>query len=276
MSDPIQMSFDPAEVRGFLLDLDGVIYQGHRLIPGTKKALRTLRDRDFPFLFVTNTTSRSRRRLWEKLRGLGVPCSAEEILNAPRSAAALLRQRGLSRCLLLAPEATSEDFHDTEIETLPPESRRTDVPAVVVGDLGDRFTFSVLNNAFHRLLDGALLISMSPNRYWKAPEGLRLDAGPYVAALQYASGVEPLLAAKPSPALFLEGCRTMNLPPEQVLMVGDDAEVDAVGARRAGLLSMLVRSGKYRPGDESRANPPPHGVAKSLHQLIKALQEGDS
>lgn len=275
MESPFQFSFDPSQAGGFLLDLDGVIYEGHRLIPGTKKALRTLRDRDQPFLFVTNTTSRSRRHLREKLHGLGVPCSPEEIMNAPRVAAAMLRDRAIPRCLLLAPEATAEDFRDSEIEVIPPESNRTDVPAVVVGDLGDRFTFSVLNRAFLRLLDGALLISMSPNRYWKAPDGMKMDAGPFVAALQYASGAEPLVAAKPSPSLFLEGCRILNLPPERVLMVGDDAEVDAAGARRAGLLSILVQSGKYRPGDESRVDPRPHGVAKNFYQLVSALT-GDS
>jgi HAD superfamily hydrolase (TIGR01458 family) len=271
MTEPPRLSFDLTQARGFLLDLDGVVYQGPRLIPGTKKALQILRDRDMPFLFVTNTTSRSRRLLWDRLHGLGVPCSREEIMNAPRVAAALLRERDLDRCLLLAPKETAEDFLESDIEVIPPESTRTDVPAVAVGDLGDRFTFQVLNNAFHRLLDGALLISMSPTKYWKAPDGLRLDAGPFVAALQYASGVEPIVAAKPAPSLFLEGCRHMGLPPGQVAMVGDDAEVDAAGAARAGLLSILVQSGKYRPGDESRVEPPPHGIVKNLLQLVSAL-----
>jgi HAD superfamily hydrolase (TIGR01458 family) len=264
---------DPFAARGFLLDLDGTVYEGHRLVPGTKKALHILRDLDRRFLFITNTTSRSRRQIFEKLRGLGIPCAVDEILTSPRTAAALLKDRGIERCRLLASETCVEDFRDLGVEPVLPGPPARGIPAVVVGDLGERFTFPVLNDAFHSLLDGALLVSMSPNRYWKAPEGLRLDAGPFVAALEYASGAEALVAAKPSSPIFLEGCRILGREPGQVVMVGDDAEVDIAGAGRAGLGSILVKTGKYRDGDEERFDPAPGGVVKNLLDFASRLPQ---
>jgi HAD superfamily hydrolase (TIGR01458 family) len=262
-------------IRGFLLDLDGTLYQGRRLIPGTKRALWLLRKKGLGVAFVTNTTSRSRRALSAKLRAMGIPCTPDEIVNAPSVAAGLLRRRGIRRCLLLAGEGCAEDFlaqgvHVVGPDAEPHQSRR--IRAVVVGDLGEQFTFRALNTAFLRILEGAILISMSPNRYWKAPGGLRLDAGPFVAALEYATQVKAELAAKPSPAMFHLGCDILGAGPSEVLMVGDDAETDASGARRAGLWAALVQTGKYRSGDESRVDPPPHLVVPKLLHLVRLLE----
>ncbi|MBU1702690.1 MAG: HAD-IIA family hydrolase [Candidatus Eisenbacteria bacterium] len=273
MVQQFRSEFDPAQIKGLLLDLDGVIYQGHRLIAGNKKAFRMIRDRETPVLFITNTTSVSRLHLREKLRGLGLSCSPEEILNAPRAAAEFLHSKGIRKCLLLAPETCADDFIELGIDPHPPESGDVTVPAVVVGDLGERFTFPVMNKAFLALREGALFVSMSPNRYWMSPNGLVLDSGPYVAALEYAIGRKALLTAKPNPSIFLEACRLLKLPPENVLMVGDDVEVDIDGAQKAGLPAVLVKTGKYQRRDETLIDPPPHGVVKNLLELMTHLGE---
>ncbi|MBD3335203.1 MAG: hypothetical protein GF355_06775, partial [Candidatus Eisenbacteria bacterium] len=116
MASALEFPIDPAGVKALLLDLDGVVYQDNRLITGAKKALQMLRGQNRPAVFVTNTTSRSRRLIWEQLRGLGISAAQEDILNAPRLAAQLLRREKIDRCLLLAPETCHEDFVDLDID----------------------------------------------------------------------------------------------------------------------------------------------------------------
>jgi HAD superfamily hydrolase (TIGR01458 family) len=231
---------------GILFDLDGTVYQEGRAIPGAAEALEALRRRGLPFRFTTNTTRRPRAALAALLREMGIPAQAEEILSAPAAAARWLRDRGIHRAQLLLAEATFEEFSGLEIVDRAPE-------AVVVGDLGEGWTFPILNQAFRSLMDGAELLALQRNRYWHTDGGLSLDGGPFVAALEYGSGKTATLVGKPSPAFFEAAARELGLPPERIAVVGDDLESDVAGARAAGMLGVAVRTGKYRPQDEERA-----------------------
>lgn len=122
---------------------------------------------------------------------------------------------------------------------------------MLVGDAGPYFTYERLNAAFRLLLDGAPLLAIARNRYFRRDEGLSLDMGPFVAALEYATGVEAELYGKPSPAFFREALEHLGHAPGETLMVGDDVESDVLGALDPGLHATLVRTGKYHRGDES-------------------------
>ena len=123
---------------------------------------------------------------------------------------------------------------------------------VLVGDLGDGFTYARLNAAFRLLADGAQLLALQKNRYWRKEDGLSLDAGPFVAALEYASGKSATVVGKPERDFFRLALEDMGLEPHEVAMVGDDAEADVAGAQAAGLIGIQVRTGKYHPEDEAR------------------------
>jgi HAD superfamily hydrolase (TIGR01458 family) len=235
-----------AGVHGFLFDLDGTVYQESEAIPGAAEALETLRRRGIPVRFTTNTTRRPRSALAERLRMMGITADAREILSAPAAAARWLRDRGVRRVQLLLAEASFEEFAGFEIVEQTPE-------VVVVGDLGKGWTFPLLNLAFRNLLDGAELLAIQRNRYWHTEGGLSLDAGPFVAALEYGSGKTATLAGKPSPVFFEAAAKELGLPHERIAVVGDDLESDVAGARAAGMIGVAVRTGKYRPQDEPRA-----------------------
>jgi HAD superfamily hydrolase (TIGR01458 family) len=126
--------------------------------------------------------------------------------------------------------------------------------AVVVGDAGDGFTYAALNRAFRHLMLGAPLLALAANKYFREPDGLSLDAGPFVAALEYASGTRALLFGKPAPEFFRAAVDGFGCPPAEVAMIGDDVEADVNGAIAAGLAGILVRTGKYRLEDEQRAD----------------------
>jgi HAD superfamily hydrolase (TIGR01458 family) len=242
---------------GFLFDLDGTVYQEGRAIPGAAEALEELRRHGYPFRFTTNTTRRPRRVLAEWLQGMGILASPEEILSAPAAAARWLRDRGIRRVQLLLNEATFEDLAGFEITDRNPE-------VVVVGDLGESWTFPLLNQAFRNLMDGAELLAIQRNRYWKTNGGLSLDAGPFVAALEYGSGKTATLVGKPSPAFFEAAARDLGLSADRIAVVGDDLESDVAGARAAGMIGVAVRTGKYRPQDEERARETADVVLDSI------------
>jgi len=117
---------------------------------------------------------------------------------------------------------------------------------VLVGDLGEGFSYERLNPAFRHLMEGAELLALQKNRYWQTDAGLALDAGPFVAALEFASGKKASVVGKPEREFFRLALEDLGLEAGQVAMVGDDAEADVVGAKRAGLVGIQVRTGKWQ------------------------------
>ena len=228
-------------IRGVLFDLDGTLYQQGRAVTGAPEAVAQCRRAGLPVGFVTNTTSRPRRVIQARLEGYGFAIEAAEISSALLAGAAWLRTNGVTRAAAYVPEAAQEDLAGVTITDERPD-------AVLVGDLDTGWDFAHLNGAFLHLMHGARLVALSRDRYWLSEQGLRLDSGTIVAALEYAAGAESLLCGKPS-ATFYEaalGALGDGLAPADVLMVGDDLWGDIQGAQRLGFRTCLVRSGKFR------------------------------
>jgi HAD superfamily hydrolase (TIGR01458 family) len=222
-------------VKGLLLDLDGTLYVGDEAVPGAREAVARLGDAGFALRYVTNTTRRPRREVARRMRNLGFEVGEGEIFTPAGAAAALI---GDKTCLPLVDDALFEDFGDVTFAEERPDY-------VVVGDLGDGFTYARLDAAFRCLMDGAGLIALQKNRYWRTGSGLSLDAGPFVAALEYASGRSATVVGKPQPEFFRLALENLGLQANEAAMVGDDPESDVAGARRAGLGAVQVRTGKW-------------------------------
>lgn len=234
-----------AHIQAIIFDLDGTLYTGDALIPGAVEVVRALKEAGMPLRFLTNTTSRGRAALAERLTRMGFPVAKDEVYSPPWAAGEFLRAREAS-AYLLVPEGALGDFVGVSVDEQHPDY-------VVVGDLGDAWTFERLNRAFRLLLEeGAQLIGLGRSKYWLAKDGLRLDVGPFIAALEYATGKSATIIGKPEQALFEAALRDLGLPAEQVAMVGDDVEMDIQGAQRAGLYGILVRTGKFRQSDLAR------------------------
>jgi phospholysine phosphohistidine inorganic pyrophosphate phosphatase len=226
-------------VEGLLLDLSGVVYVQEEAVPGAAEALTRLRAAEIPIRLVTNTTMRPRRTVLERLARLGIEAEPDDLLTPATLAATRCREAGYESVSLVVLDELRED-----LEGVPEAGGHVD--AVVVGDLGDRWDYDVLNRAFRQLMDGAALIALQRNRYWETAEGLSLDAGPFVAALEYASGRGAEVVGKPSPAFFELALGELGVSAARAAMVGDDVEADVGGAIEAGLAGILVRTGKYR------------------------------
>jgi HAD superfamily hydrolase (TIGR01458 family) len=245
--------------QGLLLDLDGTVYAGRDLVPGAAAAVAVLRSAGIPFLFTTNTSRKSRADVVASLADMGLVASEDEILTAPVAAAAWLEAEGIHRVHLLVSDSTHADFTGLELTEDQPE-------AVLVGDLGAGFTFERLNSAFRSLRAGARLVAIHRNRFWIPEAGPTLDAGPFVAALEYASGATATLIGKPAPEFFAMAARRLAVPAGGLAVVGDDLESDVRGGRAAGLLTIQVRTGKYDAEATRLASPEhrPHHVVDSL------------
>jgi HAD superfamily hydrolase (TIGR01458 family) len=257
-------------VRAFLLDLDGTCYGEGAAVPGAVAAIAELRRRRVPLRFVTNTTRRSRRLLAERLTGYGFTVRPDEIVTTVMAAVALLQERGVRRLAALVTEETLEDLAEFDLASERPE-------VVLVGDLGDAWTFARLNQAFHHLMDGAELICLQRDRYWQQGDGLALDAGPFVAALEYATGRTATVTGKPTKAFYgaaLASLRAEGVTgPEGVVMVGDDLWGDIEGAHGAGLEAWLVRTGKFREDVYARSGIVADRVIASVAELPEEMRK---
>jgi len=242
-----------------LLDIDGVLYVGDEPIAGAIAALAELRRLSAGVRLVTNTTSKPRREIFEHLRALGFEVDEREVLTPAALA--------LRHCRELVAEALLEDLAGLEQA---PSGQPVD--AIVLGDLGDGFTGEVLNEAFRLLMDGAELVALQHNRYWRRADGLVLDVGAYSAALEYASGSEAVVVGKPAPAFFAAALGDLHAQPSDAVMIGDDIEADVGGAIDAGLRGILVRTGKYRRDALESSGVTPTAIADSIADVPALLR----
>jgi phospholysine phosphohistidine inorganic pyrophosphate phosphatase len=256
---------------GVLLDIDGVLYVGDEPIAGAHEALAQLRRQSPALRLVTNTTSRSRRQVAAHLADLGFDCSIEEILTPAAMAVRHCEERGHDSVELIVSDGLREDL--APLGSAPASERgggtpRAPVDAVILGDVGDRFDAQLLNHAFRLMMDGAELIALQHNRYWRRSDGLALDVGAYAAALEYATRSEAVVVGKPAPEFFAAALADMEL--ERAVMIGDDVEADVGGAMAAGLPGVLVRTGKFR--QDALPEVTPTAVADSIADVPSLLQ----
>lgn len=231
-----------------LFDLDGVFYRGDKAIPGAAAAAQWARDNDIPHLFLTNTTSRPRGELVSKLAGFGIETDAARILTPPVAAVNWCNTHlAGGKVALFVPEKTVSEFSGLAVW----HEGGDGAAAVILGDLGEAWSFSVLNRAFRLLMHepGTRLVALGMTRYWEAGDGLRLDVGPFVTALSYATGIEPLVMGKPAVSFYRAAVDILGVSAVDAVMVGDDIRGDVDGAQQAGIRGVLVRTGKFREAD---------------------------
>ena len=254
----------------YLLDLDGTLYAAGAALPGAPETLERLRHDRVPFRLVTNTTSRSRGMLVDRLRGYGFRVEPQEIFSATLAGAALARDAGYRTLAPFFPAAALDDLAGFDLVG-GITGRRGAPDAVLLGDLGEGWTYALLQEAFEYVMAGAAIVALSRDRYWRRGEGLALDAGPFVRALEYATGVEARVAGKPSPAFYAAALRSLGLEAgTRAAMVGDDLWSDVEGAQRAGLQGWLVRTGKFREDTLRDSGIAPDRVLPSVAALVPA------
>lgn len=259
----------------FLLDLDGTLYVSGAAVSGAPETVAALRRAGVPFRFVTNTTSRPRAGLVERLRGYGFAAEPEEVLTPVVAAARIARERGCAVVAPFLPTPALADLADLELAggtSGAPPGRTPE--AVLVGDLAEQWSYTLMQEAFGYVLGGALLIALSRDRYWRRGDGLALDAGPFVAALEYATSRSAILAGKPSSEFFRAAVASLpaGSAGSGLAMIGDDLWSDVRGAQDAGYRGWLVRTGKFREDALRESGVVPDRILQSVTDLREAAE----
>jgi HAD superfamily hydrolase (TIGR01458 family) len=251
-----------------LLDVDGVLHVSGAPIAGAAAAVRRLRADGHRIRFVSNTTTRSRAQIGDQLRAMGIEVDDDELQTTGAVAARVLKGK---RVLALTMPGLLDDLEGLQLVGM-------NVDAVLLGgadegeETGRVFSYLNLNRAFHELEAGAGLYCLHKNRWWQTAEGARLDAGAFVAGLEYAADIEAIVLGKPSNAYFAAALDALNAEAGLTWMVGDDVETDIVGAHKHGMKTLLVRTGKFRPDDVERSQVQPDGIVSSIAQLPDWLE----
>lgn len=240
-----------SDVDGLLLDIDGVLAISWVALPGAVETMAWIRREGPPFRLITNTTTHTRRGLAATLGEAGFDVAPDEIVTAVTATAAHLEaHHPNARVFVVTDGDPGEDLEAV---------RRVDAPedadVIVLGGACDDFAYPVMNRIFRRLMDGAALVAMHRNLYWKTKDGWELDGGAYVAGLEEAAAVTAAVCGKPSPAYFDAALTLLGVPANRAAMVGDDIVNDVCGAQAAGLRGVLVRTGKFREADLEEGSP---------------------
>jgi HAD superfamily hydrolase (TIGR01458 family) len=246
-------------IEGLLLDIDGVLAVSWVALPGAVDAMKRLREDGIPFRLITNTTTKTRAGLASTLRDAGFDVGEEEIVTAVVATTANLRTAypGANVFVLSDGDAT-EDLSGIELVDV------EDADVIVIGGACEDFTYATMNRIFRRLMDGASLVGMHRNLFWKTSEGWELDGGAYIAGLEEATGRKATICGKPEKAYFDAAVAMLGVDTDHVAMVGDDMVNDILGAQASGLTGILVRTGKYREGDEDHPEGRPDHILPSF------------
>ena len=261
------------DLAGVLLDVDGTLLTESGAIPGAAAIVDRLRHRDFPFRIVTNITRRSRDSVVSRLRDHGVQVTRDEVFTAVFAGAEWMKARGFQRVAPFVSGDALPDLREFELVggTAGAQAQSGRPDAVLVGDVGDRWNHTLLNEAFRYVMDGAALVALQMGRYWLGPSGLEVDAGAYVAALEFATGSTATVCGKPNAEFFEAALRSFPgsgvSDRARIAMVGDDLAADIGGAQRAGLQGWLVRTGKYRDDVLAASEIIPDRVLSSVADL---------
>ena len=259
-----------SDIRGVLIDLDGVMYTGNTPVTGAREALSFLEEQGFSYRFLSNTTRNCRQTIVQKLAQMGLAIPESLIFTPAVAASRYLEKSGKHHCRFLITGDVIRDLPKNERESPP---QKTDL--VIIGDAGDEFTYASLNESFREMVDGADLIALERDHYWMAPDGLSLSAGPFVTALEFATGKKALLMGKPSRAFFDLALADMGLTAHDAVMIGDDIATDVGGAQEAGLRGVLVRTGKFREETVKKSAIRPDLILDSIADIAEVVKAAD-
>ncbi|HEX7197295.1 MAG TPA: HAD-IIA family hydrolase [Candidatus Limnocylindria bacterium] len=244
----------PNRVRLVIFDLDGVVYRGHEPIPGARELIETLHSSGAAVRFATNNSMVARQGYVERLAGMGIATTVDEIVTSTSATIEHLRRRApdVRSVMAIGAEGMRVELDAAGFEVVMADDAaaadhaggrlaRT-YDAVIVG-LDPHVDYRRLSVAMRAVADGARLIATNADARYPTAVGFLPGAGSIVAALATATGITPQVIGKPSPAMFEAMLDASGVAPPEAIVVGDNPDADVVGAHRAGCAAILVLTG---------------------------------
>lgn len=254
--------------RGYLIDMDGVIYRGGELIPGAEKFFALLQERDIPFLLLTNNSQRTRRDVVLKMGNLGINLTEDHVFTcAIATARFLASQKPVGSAYVIGEGGLLNALHHNGYAI-----NETNPDYVVIGE-GRTLTFEMAEKALQLILKGAKLIATNMDPNCPTDKGMRPGCGAIVAMLEAASGYKAFSVGKPNPIMMRMARKQLNLRTNEVTMIGDTMETDILGGLQMGYRTVLVFSGSTLPDTLSRYPYQPTLAVNTLVDLIPEVEQ---
>ncbi|MBB3697918.1 TIGR01458 family HAD-type hydrolase [Flammeovirga yaeyamensis] len=252
-------------IKGILCDLDGVLYNDSVLIEGVIDSIKTLKNKGYSFLFVTNTSGITSEELFDKLIKMGIPVGKDEILSPPLAAYNYVSKMRYNNVEVLGGTSVRNLFYDNIKEnTIDPE-------VIVVGDIGKNWDYALMNNLFNKILNGSKVVGLHKGKFWKAADGLRIDIGAFITGLEFATSTQSVCIGKPEKAFYESAIEKIGLSADELLMIGDDIVGDIQGAKSANLTAIQVKTGKYRKELTDNSPVQPDYLIENFNDLVGLL-----
>jgi arabinose operon protein AraL len=249
---------------GYIFDLDGTVYRGDHVIDGAAEAIATVRRRGARVLFVSNKPLETREAYAAKLRRLGIPATAEDVVNSSLVMARYLAQSHPGALVYVLGE------EPLRCELRAAGLRLRDDPAVdvIVVSFDRGLTYEKLTIAYQALLRGARFVATNPDRALPVEGGTIPDTAANIAALEASTGrTVEVITGKPYPLMIQAALEPLGLPPEHCLMVGDRLETDIAMGQRAGMWTALVLTGVSTTADVDRLGIRPDFLCASIAEV---------
>src|SRR3990172_9726251 len=269
-TDGVTPGSSHSNVRGLILDMDGVLMRGPVVLPGVSELFALLRARSISVVIASNNSTPTIDQVLERVNAAGAGAEAKEILTSSQATADYLRAQspGGGRVFVVGEAGLHDALVDAGFEIA--EDHRQ-VEAVVVGMCRD-LTWEMLVQATLAIRSGARFVGTNPDRTFPSEAGIIPGAGSILAALVAASDTEPTIIGKPEPHLFLAALSRLGTLAEETAVVGDRLETDILGGKNAGLTTILVMTGVTTGKDLSQATIMPDWTFNDLSDLCRALE----
>ena len=251
--------------KGFLIDMDGVIYRGSEPIPGAVEFINSLRDKGYPFLFLTNNSQRTNRDVCYKLRKMGFLVNDEDIFTCAMATARYLASRQThGTAYVIGEGGLLTELHNVGYSIV------DDHPDYVIIGEGRTIMLESVDKAINMIMGGAKLIAtnLDPN----CPVGngkYRAGCGAFVSMLEFATGRQAFSVGKPSPVMMRMARKILGLSTDETIMIGDTMGTDILGAGSMGFTTVLTLSGVTSVNDLEHYGYTPDFIIQSVRDLLE-------
>lgn len=234
-----------SNIKSFILDIDGILYEGNRAVPGAVELIEDMNKHNIPYVLLSNNTTNTIEKHIEKLASLGIQVPRSSIITAARVAAQLIAAESLpgTRCFVIGEAGLIQALQQAGLEAT--QSNDRDLSYVVIG-MDRQLTYEKLKIATRAIYNGAAFISTNPDPLYMDHDGIIPASGAIQAALEAATGISARMTGKPEPPGFLFALVQLNCSPEETGMLGDQIEIDILGASRVGIKTFLIMSSLTR------------------------------
>ena len=252
------MDFD-----GFLFDLNGVFYEDKNIISGANETIDWLKKNSIPYKFISNNSTLSRKLFVEKLKKIGLKINISEVITSNYAGVLTIKKMGLKNCKLIMTEEAKLDYKKFQLQN-------KKIDAIVIGDIGEKWSFSLMNELMNDVISGAEIIALHKGKYYQSQGKLKIDCGAFVAGLEYSTSKKAISIGKPKKSFF--DLAAFDLGTNKICLVGDDLHNDIEGVQKMGYKTILVKTGKYRQNIFDKSKIKPDFCIPSIKELIKLFK----